>query len=109
MREMTHDNLLYLHGALQFAGRVYFVTEHCAKGSLGHFLRNSPLKLDWSLRRAIIFDIVSGLHFLHQSEVSRSRTRLEAMETTQLPSWRADAPLCVLYKMVTDRPNKPKP
>ncbi|KAF0290085.1 Atrial natriuretic peptide receptor 1 [Amphibalanus amphitrite] len=69
MRETSHDNLLYLHGALQFAGRVYFVTDYCSKGSLGHFLRNSPLKLDWSLRRAIVFDIVSGLDYLHHSEI----------------------------------------
>ncbi|XP_037079311.1 atrial natriuretic peptide receptor 1-like [Pollicipes pollicipes] len=69
MRECVSENLVHLHGALQHEGRVYFVTDFCSKGTLGCFLRESPLKLDWSLRRSLVLDIINGLDYLHHSAV----------------------------------------
>lgn len=48
---------------------IYILTNYCARGSLENVLANQDLKLDHMFVSSLVFDIMKGLIFLHDSEI----------------------------------------
>uniref|UniRef100_T1ISY6 Guanylate cyclase n=1 Tax=Strigamia maritima TaxID=126957 RepID=T1ISY6_STRMM len=69
MREMHQDNVNPFLGACVDANCIYVVTEYCAKGSLSDVLENDDLKLDSMFIASLIFDLIKGMTYLHDSEL----------------------------------------
>lgn len=71
MKEIRHDNINQLIGACinPELNLVYIVTEYCSKGSLQDILDNSDVKLDSMFVSSFVFDLLSGLNYLHNSEL----------------------------------------
>lgn len=71
MKELRHDNINQLIGACinHESNLIYIVTEYCSKGSLQDILDNQDLKLDSMFVSSLVFDLLSGLNYLHNSEL----------------------------------------
>ncbi|KAG9510284.1 Receptor-type guanylate cyclase Gyc76C, partial [Fragariocoptes setiger] len=69
MKEIRHDNINPFIGACIESNCIYLVTEYCAKGSLQDVLDNSDMKLDSMFIASLVFDLISGLKYLHDSEL----------------------------------------
>lgn len=71
MKELRHDNINQLIGACinHESNLIYIVTEYCSKGSLLDILDNQDLKLDSMFVSSLVFDLLSGLNYLHNSEL----------------------------------------
>lgn len=71
MKEIRHDNINQFIGACikQESNLIYIVTEYCSKGSLEDVLENSDVKLDSMFVSSLVFDLLSGLNYLHNSEL----------------------------------------
>lgn len=48
---------------------VYILTQYYARGSLKNVLTNSDIKLDEMFISSLVFDILRGMIFLHDSEI----------------------------------------
>lgn len=48
---------------------IFIFTNYCARGSLENVLANEDLKLDNMFISSLVFDIIKGLIFLHDSEI----------------------------------------
>lgn len=48
---------------------AYIITQYYARGSLENILKNDDLKLDEMFISSLIFDILRGMIFLHDSEI----------------------------------------
>jgi len=48
---------------------IYIITQYYARGSLENILNNDDLKLDEMFISSLIFDILRGMIFLHDSEI----------------------------------------
>lgn len=71
IREIRHDNINQFIGAcvLYETSTIYIVTEYCSKGSLQDILDNTDVKLDSMFVSSLVFDLISGLNYLHHSEI----------------------------------------
>ncbi|XP_054710545.1 receptor-type guanylate cyclase Gyc76C-like [Uloborus diversus] len=69
MREMHHDNINQFIGACVNPNCVYIVTEYCSKGSLQDILENDDMKLDNMFIASLVFDLIKGMMFLHESDL----------------------------------------
>jgi len=69
MKEIHHDNINSFIGAYIEPSSIYIVTEYCAKGSLHDILENDDLKLDSMFIASLVFDLISGMTFLHDSDI----------------------------------------
>ena len=69
MRELNHDNINQFVGAYIEPSSIIIVTEYCSKGSLYDILENDDMKLDAMFQTSLIFDLISGLIFLHDSVI----------------------------------------
>jgi guanylate cyclase len=69
MKEIHHDNINPFIGAYIEPSCIYIVTEYCAKGSLLDILENDDLKLDGMFIASLVFDLISGMTFLHDSDI----------------------------------------
>jgi len=71
MKEIRHDNINPFIGACikHESNLIYIVTEYCSKGSLQDVLDNSDVKLDSMFVSSLVFDLLSGLNYLHNSEL----------------------------------------
>lgn len=69
MKELKHDNINPFIGAYIEPNSIYIVTEYCAKGSLQDILENDDVKLDAMFIASLIFDLISGMNFLHDSDL----------------------------------------
>nr|XP_033799297.1 guanylate cyclase 2G-like isoform X2 [Geotrypetes seraphini] len=67
MRELKHENLVAFFGVCTEPPNICLVTQYCKKGSLKDVLRNSDIELDWIFKLSFAYDIVNGMHFLHNS------------------------------------------
>ncbi|XP_070537440.1 atrial natriuretic peptide receptor 1-like [Ptychodera flava] len=67
LREVSHANLVRFIGACIDPPTPCFVVEYCSKGSLQDILGNDSITLDWMFRYSLTFDIVKGMHFIHNS------------------------------------------
>ncbi|CAD7076674.1 unnamed protein product [Hermetia illucens] len=71
-RDVSHENTVRFVGACIDLPRptVLILTEYCPKGSLKDVLENDAIQLDWNFRMSLIHDIVKGMAYLHNSDVS---------------------------------------
>ena len=69
MKEIHHDNINPFIGAYIEPSCIYIVTEYCAKGSLLDILENDDLKLDHMFISSLVFDLISAMIFLHESDI----------------------------------------
>ena len=71
IKEMRHDNINQFIGACikHESNLIYIVTEYCSKGSLQDILDNPDVKLDGMFVSSLVFDLLSGLNYLHHSEI----------------------------------------
>lgn len=71
MKEIRHDNINQLIGAcIKYeSNQIYIVTEYCSKGSLQDLLDNKDVKLKPMFISSLVFDLLSGLNYLHNSEL----------------------------------------
>lgn len=71
MKEIRHDNINQLIGAcIKYESNlIYIVTEYCSKGSLQDVLDNKDVKLKPMFISSLVFDLLSGLNYLHNSEL----------------------------------------
>lgn len=71
IKEIRHDNINQFIGACikHESNLIYIVTEYCSKGSLQDILDNSDVKLDRMFVSSLVFDLISGLNYLHHSEI----------------------------------------
>lgn len=47
----------------------FILTNYCPRGSLDNVLANQDLKLDLMFVASLVFDVVKGLIFIHDSEI----------------------------------------
>ncbi|GFQ91312.1 receptor-type guanylate cyclase Gyc76C, partial [Trichonephila clavata] len=69
MRELHHDNINPFIGACVQPHYILLVTEYCAKGSLKDILENPDIKLDHMFIASLVFDLIKGMIFLHDSDI----------------------------------------
>ncbi|XP_042897252.1 receptor-type guanylate cyclase Gyc76C [Parasteatoda tepidariorum] len=69
MRELHHDNINPFIGACVLPHYIILVTEYCAKGSLKDILENPDIKLDHMFIASLVFDLIKGMIFLHDSDL----------------------------------------
>ncbi|XP_077988259.1 atrial natriuretic peptide receptor 2-like [Glandiceps talaboti] len=67
LRDIHHTNLTRFVGACVDPPECCLVTEYCQKGSLQDILENDSIQLDWMFRFSLIFDIVKGMLYIHNS------------------------------------------
>lgn len=70
-RDVNHENTVRFIGACIDLPRPYvlILTEFCPK-TLKEVLENEAIQLDWNFRMSLIHDIVKGMQYLHNSEIS---------------------------------------
>lgn len=71
LKEIRHDNINQFIGAsINYdMNQIVIVTEYCSKGSLRDILDNSDVKLDSVFVSSLVFDLLSGLNYLHNSDL----------------------------------------
>lgn len=67
--KLRHENIVTFVGASVEHSNIYILTNYCARGSLENVLANQDLKLDHMFVSSLVFDIMKGLIFLHDSEI----------------------------------------
>ncbi|XP_041364284.1 guanylate cyclase 32E-like [Gigantopelta aegis] len=86
MRDMRHDNINTFVGACIDAPNIFIITAYCAKGSLQDILENEDMQLDSMFIASLIFDIVRGMIYLHESEI-RSHGKLKSSNCVVDSRW----------------------
>ena len=66
---MKHDNIIQFIGACVDPQLLCMVTEYCTRGSLKDILKNEEIKLDNMFVASLVFDIIRGMIYLHDSPV----------------------------------------
>lgn len=87
---------------------IYILTNYCARGSLENVLANQDLKLDLMFVSSLVFDIMKGLIFLHDSSEVVSHGNLRSSNCLVDSRW------CVKltdfglneFKLGNDEPDK---
>jgi guanylate cyclase, other len=67
--KLRHENVATFIGASVDHSNIYILTNYFARGSLENVLANQDLKLDLMFVSSLVFDIIKGLIFLHDSEI----------------------------------------
>ncbi|XP_070492916.1 atrial natriuretic peptide receptor 1 isoform X2 [Chironomus tepperi] len=70
-RDVNHENTVRFIGACIDLPRPYvlILNEYCPK-TLKEVLENEAIQLDWNFRMSLIHDLVKGMAYLHNSDVS---------------------------------------
>ena len=70
-RDVNHENTNRFIGACIDLPRPYVLifSEYCPK-TLKEVLENEAIQLDWNFRMSLIHDLVKGMAYLHNSDVS---------------------------------------
>jgi guanylate cyclase, other len=67
--KLRHENIVTFVGESFENSNIYILTNYCTRGSLENVLANEDLKLDTMFVSSLVFDIMKGLIFLHDSEI----------------------------------------
>lgn len=67
--KLRHENIAGFVGAAVEHSNIFILTNYSARGSLENVLANKDLKLDKMFVSSLVFDIMKGLIFLHDSEI----------------------------------------
>ncbi|XP_064595045.1 guanylate cyclase 32E-like [Liolophura sinensis] len=67
IRDIRHDNVNAFIGACIESPNIFIVTEYCSKGSLQDVLENEEIKLDSMFIASLVFDILRGMIYIHES------------------------------------------
>ena len=67
LRDLKHDNINQFIGACVEPNRICIVSDYCTRGSLKDILNNEEIKLDHMFVSSLVFDIVRGMIYLHDS------------------------------------------
>lgn len=69
MKSLNHDNINQFIGAYIEPSSIFIITEYCSKGSLYDILENDNFKIDNMFQTSLLFDLISGMIFLHESDL----------------------------------------
>ena len=69
IKSLHHDNVNQFIGADIKHDSIYLVTEYCDKGSLQDLLANESFKLDSMFIASLVFDLISAMIYIHESEL----------------------------------------
>jgi serine/threonine protein kinase len=69
MKDLRHENLNPFIGACVEPQRICIVSEYCTRGSLKDILNNDDVTLDNMFIASLIFDIIRGIIYLHDSYI----------------------------------------
>ncbi|GAB1609518.1 hypothetical protein Ahia01_001237600, partial [Argonauta hians] len=86
MRELRHPNINPFIGASVDGPYVLVVAEYCSKGSLQDILENVELQLDRMFTDSLVYDIILGMIYLHDSEV-KSHGKLKSSNCVVDSRW----------------------
>ncbi|ESO83952.1 hypothetical protein LOTGIDRAFT_91228, partial [Lottia gigantea] len=88
MRELRHDNIIPFIGACIDAPNIglLVITQYCGKGSLQDILENEDLQLDSMFIASLVFDIIRGMLYLHNSEI-KSHGKLKSSNCVVDSRW----------------------
>lgn len=67
--QLRHENLASFIGVSIENSSIYIITQNYARGSLENILKNNEVKLDEMFMSSLIFDILRGMIYLHDSEI----------------------------------------
>ncbi|XP_052778703.1 atrial natriuretic peptide receptor 1-like [Mya arenaria] len=70
MYNLRHNNIETFIGACVDPESIAVLSEICPRGSLMDIIANDSIELDWAFRHSLINDIVQGMKYLHNSEIS---------------------------------------
>ncbi|XP_067931824.1 speract receptor-like isoform X2 [Watersipora subatra] len=69
LKNLRHSNLVEFIGVCAEPGNILVLTEYCNKGNLPEILENTEVQLDTIFIASLIFDIIQGMVFLHESDI----------------------------------------
>eukprot|EP00057_Strongylocentrotus_purpuratus_P014433 XP_011668907.1 PREDICTED: atrial natriuretic peptide receptor 1 [Strongylocentrotus purpuratus] len=69
VRDLQHDHVIKFIGACIDAPNISIMTEYCPKGSLQDILENDSIELDELFKYSLMYDIVKGMLYLHNSVI----------------------------------------
>ncbi|XP_022087153.1 atrial natriuretic peptide receptor 1-like isoform X2 [Acanthaster planci] len=69
MRDISHDHVTKFIGACIDPPNISVMTEYCPKGSLQDILENDSIELDEMFKYSLLYDIVKGMYYLHNSVI----------------------------------------
>lgn len=67
MNNLNHKNVLKLYNVIYENNNIYLILEYCKYGDLSLFLKNKKLKE--SVVKGFLYQIVSGLKYLHKKNI----------------------------------------
>uniref|UniRef100_A0A670ZHI0 Guanylate cyclase n=1 Tax=Pseudonaja textilis TaxID=8673 RepID=A0A670ZHI0_PSETE len=75
MRELHHENVNPFLGLLSDTGLSAVVMDFCSRGSLQDLLQNMDIKLDWMFKSSLLLDLIKGMKYLHNLDISHGRLK----------------------------------
>ncbi|XP_035707425.1 guanylate cyclase 32E isoform X2 [Folsomia candida] len=69
IRELRHENIIPFIGASVDHANICILTAYSARGSLEDVLQNEDLHLDKMFLASLVFDLIKGMIYLHDSEI----------------------------------------
>lgn len=69
LRDLNHDNINPFIGACVEPENLCFIRDYCPRGSLKDILNNEEIKLDNMFIASLVFDIIRGMIYLHDSPI----------------------------------------
>ncbi|XP_076366164.1 receptor-type guanylate cyclase Gyc76C-like isoform X2 [Tachypleus tridentatus] len=86
MRELYHDNINSFIGACVIPNKLIVISEYCPRGSLQDILENEDIRLDNMFIASLVFDLIKGLNFLHETEL-RAHGNLKSSNCVVTSRW----------------------
>ncbi|XP_012274988.1 receptor-type guanylate cyclase Gyc76C isoform X2 [Orussus abietinus] len=87
LREIRHGNLNSFIGACVEPMRILLITDYCAKGSLYDIIENEDIKLDDMFIASLIYDLIKGMMYIHESSVLVCHGNLKSSNCVVTSRW----------------------